>query len=75
MLTQFIQCNNCLSINHFRSDNHTFAYECYNCYQRSWINESAEVDYMLINSIASREEASKDLQEGFKVRFAQGILL
>lgn len=68
-----IDCPNCCSANRLKLEPIDFAYECWSCGQRMWIDENAAEEYQLLNSL-SRDDADKELQEGIP-RFAIGVSL
>lgn len=58
-----IKCNFCDSVNHLVYNTADFAYECYNCCERHWLDENAKGEYMILNSL-DEEEVEKELQDG-----------
>lgn len=65
-----IGCENCLSKNKLTVFGSEFAYECFSCGFRYWIDESAREEYCLLNSLDG-DEADAELQDG-KPNFAMG---
>ena len=62
MLTR-IDCPNCYSVNRVRIEPFNFAYECWNCYARTWLDDDSKEACKLLYGF-NDIEAYHALQEG-----------
>ena len=54
------QCPWCNSVNHIFIDKQdAFAWECYNCFTKNWLDDAALVEYTVLNDITLIEADEK----------------